>query len=314
MSSAISFEGKVAIITGAGRGLGHAYANELAGRGAAVVINDIGGGDQSAEHAAEAIRSRGGRAVASNSSIALPGTGRELVELATSEFGGVHAVIHNAGMSMSGALADISDEDIELAYGVHVRGAFELLRSAWPVMREQGYGRVLLTSSGAGAFGREYGAVYCSVKAALIGLMRSLALEGAEYGVLVNAIMPYAQTGILNDNPIHGAGDDARRITSAISDLYSADAVPSSAVAPLAAYLCSNRCGISGASFSAGAGHFAEVFTGLTIGWSAGAAQDTASAEEIDANLHLIRDRAGYLMPSSVADEMERLAVLSGAR
>ena len=301
--SAISFTDQTVVITGAGRGLGRGYAMEFARRGACVVVNDIRDGGAAAEAVVHEIEKLGGIAVASSDSVATAEGGRALIDLGQATFGhGISAVIHNAGMSFSAPFDEADDAHMDLLLDVHLRGAFFVLRPAWSIMREQGYGRIVLTSSSAGAFGRESGTIYGAAKAGLIGLSRALAHEGEKHGIISNCVLPYADTGILNDNPLIGAGMTAR-IMGALSRLRK-HGLTIESVVPLVTFMASNACIEGGRAYWACAGRYAEVFTGLTDGWSSGRVEGV-SAEEVAHHLVEIQDRKTFTTPHSIADELE---------
>jgi NAD(P)-dependent dehydrogenase (short-subunit alcohol dehydrogenase family) len=186
--------------------------------------------------------------------------------------------------------------------GVHVLGAFAVLRPAWTHMRERGYGRVVLTTSSAATFGRDAGSVYSAAKGALLGLARALALEGASHGIVVNSLLPYAQTGILTDTPLVG-GPVTERIRVALEQIYERG-LPADDVVPLVAYLASDACSEGGHAYWACAGRYAEAFIGLTEGWDAPASEELDVAD-VARSLPEIQDREVFTVPASIADELE---------
>src|SRR5688572_27426484 len=185
-----AFDGRVAIVTGAGRGLGRAYALELARQGASVVVNDIGG----AGAVVDEIVAAGGRAVASGDSVSTPEGGQAIVDRALDAFGAVDAVLNNAGIVRDRSFAKLERPDLEAVLDVHLRGAFHVSQPAFRAMKERGYGRLLFITSGSGLFGNFGQANYAAAKMGLVGLTRTVAIEGARYGIAANAIAPLANT------------------------------------------------------------------------------------------------------------------------
>ena len=195
------FDGRVAVVTGGGRGLGRSYALLLAEHGAKVVVNDPGGnltGDgtdaAAADEVVREIVAAGGQAVASTDSVATPDGGKAIIDTALDRFGRIDVLVHNAGIVRRAALREMSYDDFETVLDVHLRGAFHVLRPAFPVMCDAGYGRIVLTSSIGGLYGNHGVANYAVAKAGVIGLSNVAALEGAEHGVRSNVIVPAAVT------------------------------------------------------------------------------------------------------------------------
>jgi NAD(P)-dependent dehydrogenase (short-subunit alcohol dehydrogenase family) len=291
----ISFEGRVVIVTGAGRGLGRAYALELARRGARLLLNSTG---ETAEAVAREARALGGVAVAHAGSVAEPGVGAHLVETAVCELGRLDAVIANAGTVLNAPFEETTDDQLDDLYAVHLRGAFALVRAAFPELRVRGGGRVVLTSSASGVFGLPGQAAYGAVKAALVGLCNVVALEGREAGIHVNAVLPMAFT-----NP--GRTASTARLRELLGER--APAMSAEHVAGLVTYLASDACAVSGRAFSAVAGRLAEVVTGVGAGWL-GPVDPSASAEDVAAQLGTITARGGLLFPGALVDEVEAVA------
>lgn len=295
--SEVRFDDRVAVITGAGGGLGRTYALELARRGAQVVVNDLGGatdGTGGATSAADAvvkeIEGAGGTAVANYDSVSTPEGGEAIIQTAIDNFGKADIVINNAGILRDKSFAKLAPADLEAVIDVHLKGAFFVSQPAFRVMKENGYGRFLFTASAAGVFGNFGQTNYGAAKMGLVGLMNVLAVEGARSGIRANTIMPIANTRLTQDllGPL-------------------AEKLAPECVTPLVTYLVSEQCELTHELFSVGGGRFSRVFVGLVPGWNAG--PDAAvSAEDIAANLDAIRGQEGYIVPTSIADEMGLIA------
>jgi NAD(P)-dependent dehydrogenase (short-subunit alcohol dehydrogenase family) len=211
----ISFDEQVAIVTGAGKGLGQAYAEELARRGTRVVVNDVVTGE--ADAVVHAIQSAGGQAAASYDSVATPEGGRAIVATTVDRFGTVDAVVNNAGTFRHRYLEDLTVERVTDVIGVGLLGAFWVTQPAWAVMREKGYGRIVMISSSSGMFSHPGIANYAAAKAGIYGLTRALGAEGTPYGIRVNAILPSGLTQhnlgapVVNGFPIERGGSPISR-------------------------------------------------------------------------------------------------------
>lgn len=297
----IAFDGQVAIVTGAGRGLGRDYALEIARRGGAVAIVDIGRDAESArgwgEMVVEEIEAQGGRAITIEHSVATPEGGAAIVEATMDAFGRVDALIHNAGFLRPAYFGEMSDAAIEDVFGVHVMGAFHVGRPAWRQMQLQGYGRIVLTSSGA-VLGYHASANYAAAKAAMLGLTTALAEEGRAHGIHVNAVLPFAQSSIGKDNPIP---DSAMGMLMAKLGA-NVDRWQPGSVTPLVAYLASRACVPSGRAYSAVAGRYALVAHAVADGWMS--PSGLPSAEEIGDHMAEIEDLARMSVPGSMVEEM----------
>jgi NAD(P)-dependent dehydrogenase (short-subunit alcohol dehydrogenase family) len=300
MTGTISLDGQVAVITGAGRGLGRSYALELARRGAAVIVNDIAG--DAADAVVAEIVAGDGRAAPSYDSVATADGGAAIVQAAVDSFGTVDVVVHNAGAWRNAPFDEMTTENLDPVLDVHLRGAFFVVRPAWPILVAKGYGRIILTSSNVAAFGREQGANYVAAKAALLGLTRALALEGERHGIAANAIMPNAAT---SDERRPMSEEYRARLEAALAPLEGRRTPEM--VAAMVAFLASRECTVTGETFSAGAGRYARVFAGVTEGWTS-APPEPPPAEAILEHLDEIRDRTRYLVPVSVFDEVEAIA------
>ncbi|MBF6170131.1 SDR family NAD(P)-dependent oxidoreductase [Nocardia blacklockiae] len=283
----LRFDDRVAVITGAGRGLGRAYAELLALLGAKVVVNDVGGttrGDvfeaDVAAEAARAIEDSGGEAVANTDSVATAAGGRAIIESALDHYGRLDILIHNAGNVRYGSLTELSYEDFEAVVDVHLRGAFHVVRAGFPVMSEAGYGRIVLTSSIGGLYGNKAVANYAVAKAGVIGLSNVVALEGAEVGVKSNVIVPSALTRM-------AAGID----TSAYPDMRP------ELVAPTVGYLAHETCTLTGELLVSIAGRVARAYLAETPG----VYQPSWTVDEVAARIEEIRntDDSWILPPAS---------------
>lgn len=308
----LRFDDQVAVITGAGGGLGKQYALLLASRGARVVVNDIGGsvtGDGSSNQAADAaaheIRELGGQAVADSHSVASAEGGQAIIDTALSTWGRVDIVINNAGIVRDAPFEDMTAERLEPLLDVHLRGAFHVTRPAWKAMREQGYGRILNTTSAAGILGSGGMSNYGSAKTGLLGFTRVLAAEGADRDIKVNAVAPIAYTRMLThsiDGAASPADAAARAVLDDLTNQYLKKLDPA-LVAPVAAFLTHRDCPVSGEVYTVGAGHVSRFFIGRTKGFYS----PELSIEEVRDNLGQIRDEAGYTVPGGPADEMAEL-------
>jgi NAD(P)-dependent dehydrogenase (short-subunit alcohol dehydrogenase family) len=290
----IRFDGRVAIVTGAGGGLGREHALLLAARGAKVVVNDLGGAVDGtggsagpAERTAKEIEELGGVAVADANTVATPEGGQAIVDTAMEAFGRVDVVVNNAGILRDKAFHNLTPELLDPVLDVHLKGAFHVTRPAWARMREAGYGRVLLTASNAGILGNFGQSNYGAAKMGLVGLARVLAQEGARYGIKVNVLAPIARTRMTEEL----LGPLAPKLDPRL-------------VAPVAAWLVHEDCPVTGEVYSAGGGRVARFFVGLTDGY----ANPELTPEDVRDNLDRIRDETGYTVPTGVADEIGQLA------
>ena len=285
----LGFDGKVAIITGAGGGLGRQHALLLASRGAQVVINDLGGGidgtggsEGPAHTAAKEIESLGGIAVADTHSVASPDGGAAIVKTALDAFGRVDIVINNAGILRDKTFHNMDAELLDPVIDVHLKGAFNVTRPAWVTMREQGYGRVVSTSSAAGIFGNFGQTNYGAAKMGLVGFTRVLAVEGAKYNIKANVIAPLALT----------------RMTEDIMGPMASKVAPEK-VSPVVAFLAHEDCPVSGEIYSVAGGRVARVFIAETRGFY----KDGLTMEDVRDNFDTIRDETGYAVPSNLGEE-----------
>ncbi len=294
----IDFQDRVAVVTGAGGGLGRAYALLLASRGASVVVNDLGGslhGDGSGTNAADTvvqeITSTGGVAVADYNSVAEPEGGAAIIERAVDAFGRIDILISNAGILRDRTLLNMDVDDLRSVISVHLDGAFYVIKPAFRVMKEQQYGRIVLTSSGSGIFGNFGQTNYAAAKAGLVGLMNALKLEGAKYDVLVNAVAPIAHTRMTEEI----LGDMANKFDPA-------------SVAPAVAYLASEENQHTGELWSVGGGSVSRVFTGLCEGYFKHPDHEgPLTVEDVAEHVDDVRLEDGYIVPFSSRDEFAKL-------
>jgi NAD(P)-dependent dehydrogenase (short-subunit alcohol dehydrogenase family) len=287
----LGFDGRVAIVTGAGGGLGRAHALLLAARGAQVVVNDLGGGIDGegtspgpAEQVVAEIEAAGGVAVANTDSVATPEGGQAIVDTALAAFDRVDIVVNNAGIVRDRAFHNVSPADVDPVLDVHLRGGFWVTAPAWRVMRQQGYGRVVFTSSASGILGNFGQASYGAAKMGLIGLTNVLAIEGVRYGINVNAIAPMARTRITQE---------------LLGDLDQANMDPA-LVSPVVAWLAHEDCPVTGEIYTVAAGRVGRFFVGVTPGFF----KPDLTVEDVRDHLDEIRDETGYLVPFDGTGEM----------
>ncbi|MGB0469979.1 MAG: SDR family NAD(P)-dependent oxidoreductase [Ilumatobacteraceae bacterium] len=289
MTEALGFDGKVAIITGAGGGLGRQHALLMASRGALVVVNDLGGAVDgtgsdkgAADKVVDEIKALGGEAVADTNSVATAEGGEAIVQSALDAFGTVDIVINNAGILRDKAFHNMDESLVDPVFDVHLKGAFNVTGPAFRVMRDKGYGRIISTSSAAGIFGNFGQANYGAAKMGLVGFTRVLAVEGARFNIAANAIAPIALTRMTEDL----LGDLGQKLQPDY-------------VAPLVTFLAHESCDATGRVFSVGGGRVAEVFIGECQGFT----DANLSPESVRDNWSTICDRDGYAVPAQIAEE-----------
>ncbi len=246
----IKFDGRVAIVTGAGSGLGHSHALMLAARGAQVVVNDMGGAvdgsggsSSAADRVVAEITAAGGSAVASYENVADPDAALRIARTAVERFGRLDILVNNAGILRDKTFAKMDLADFRAVIDVHLMGSAYCTQAAWPHMRERNYGRIVMTSSGAGMYGNFGQSNYGAAKMALVGLMNVIKLEGARNGILVNTVAPIAAT----------------RMTASLMPQEALPHLQAEFVSAAVAFLCSEDCQASGHVISAGAGYFARA-------------------------------------------------------
>ena len=294
--SLYNFEGRVAVVTGAGRGIGRAYALLLAERGAHVVVNDLGGSIEGdgcdsgpATSVAEQIIENGGSAIANANNIASTEDAERLVASAVDTFGRIDILINNAGIMRWAAMPNIKPADLAAHLDVHVFGTFNTVRSAWPHMQQQQYGRIINTTS-AGMLGLPNNLAYATAKGATVGLTRSLATAGRKYNILANLIAPAAMTrmaGVAGETDPEGTPMDPAM------------------VAPLVAYLAHESCPVTGEIYAAGAGRFSRMFIALTEGYlhtpeSAHGMESLPTIETVADRWSTINDDTRYTIPTDL--------------
>jgi NAD(P)-dependent dehydrogenase (short-subunit alcohol dehydrogenase family) len=294
----VRFDGRVAIITGAGGGLGRSHALLLASRGAKVVVNDLGGafdgtgaGTTMAEKVAEEIRAAGGEAVPNYDGVDTWAGGQAIVKTALDAFGKVDILINNAGILRDKSFMKLDEEDIDKVLTVHLKGAFNVTKAAFPVMRENNYGRIVMTTSATGLYGNFGQANYGAAKLGLVGFMNTLKLEGARYNILCNTIAPIAGT----------------RMTATVMPPDMVEKLKPDYVSPVVAYMCSEDCTDSGVVFVAGAGYFSRAVMvegpGITLD-----AKKGISIEDIRDRLADIKNLEGAQPFNQSNEEIARLS------
>ncbi|CQD13511.1 short-chain dehydrogenase/reductase SDR [Mycobacterium europaeum] len=297
----IDFTGQVAVVTGAGRGLGRLYALDLARRGAAVVVNDVGGSMRGegadsgvADDVVKEITKAGGSAIASYDSVANPAGGQAIIDAALDAFGRLDAVISNAGIFGSAPFEDLSLDDWARMLRVHLDGGFQLSQPAYRVMKDNGGGRFVFISSSAGVFGQPMEAHYAAAKAGLVGLTNVIAIEGEAHGIIANSVMPTGFSRMVTET----VGDEKFLAESGFMQ-----AIRPELVVPLVTFLASSACTFTHRNYSAAAGRYARVFVGLSEGWLADA-RSQPTAEDIQAHLEEISSTEKFLVPASIVDEV----------
>ncbi|MFW5989667.1 MAG: SDR family NAD(P)-dependent oxidoreductase, partial [Desulfosudaceae bacterium] len=281
----ISLDGRVAVITGAGGGLGREYALEFARRGAKVVVNDLGGARDGsgkgsktpAEKVVKEIQDLGGEAVANYDNVATPEGGESIIQAAVKAFGTVDIVVNNAGILRDKSFLKMEPDNWNAVVAVHLNGAYNVTRPAYKIMKEKGYGRIIMTTSGAGLYGNFGQTNYSSAKMGLVGLMNTLKLEGAKYDVKVNTVAPLA----------------ASRLTEDILPPDIFEKMKPEYIVPMVTYLASQECDTSGRIFNAGMGYYnrAAIMTGHTI--QIGDKQNLPTPEDVHKNWDAINSLDG---------------------
>ena len=293
MSDELRYDGKVAVVTGAGGGLGRSHALFLASRGAKVVVNDLGGsvdgsGDGSvspAEQVVAEIKEAGGEAVVDGNNVANRDSAAAIIKTAVDNFGGVDIVINNAGILRDKSFRNMTPELFDPVMAVHLMGTVWVTQAAWEIMREQNYGRIINTSSAAGIFGNFGQTNYGAAKMGIVGFTNVIALEGAKYNIKANILAPGAKTRMTKD------------LLGPMADQFDMDPA---LVTPIVAYLAHEDCPVSSEIYSAAAGRVGRVFIGATPGIF----DKELTVEKVRDNFAQIRSEEGYIVPGNATEEM----------
>ena len=298
MAGEIRYDGQVAIVTGAGAGLGRTYALELGRRGAKVVVNDLGGArdgsgsgsSSAADKVVDEIKAAGGIAVASYDNVATVEGGKNIVKTAMDNYGKVDILINNAGILRDKSFLKMEPENWDAVVAVHLRGAFCVTQPAFAVMRENKYGRIVLTSSTSGIFGNFGQSNYGAAKMGLVGMMNCLKFEGAKYNVTVNTLAPFA----------------ASRLTEDVLPPELFQVAKPEFVTPLVMYLVSSECTESGSIYQAGNTEYSRIAIVSGPSVKLGDANKPATVEEVRDNWQKIRSIEGAKERDSVSTELVR--------
>ncbi|KAM6475423.1 peroxisomal multifunctional enzyme type 2 [Liasis olivaceus] len=295
MSSSLRFDGRVVLVTGAGGGLGRAYALAFAERGASVVVNDLGGdikghgkSSSAADKVVQEIRAKGGKAVANYDSVE---AGEKLVQTALDAFGKIDILINNAGILRDRSFARISDEDWDIIHKVHLRGSFLVTRAAWSHMKNQKFGRIIMTSSAAGIYGNFGQANYSAAKLGLLGLANTLAVEGKKYNIHCNTIAPTAGS----------------RLTQTVMPPDMVDALKPEYVAPLVLWLCHERCQENSGLFEVGAGWVGKLRWERSLGAIVRQKNHLVTPEAVELNWEKICNFDNAQKPQNIQESLVML-------
>ena len=292
------FDGRVALVTGAGNGLGRAHALLLASRGCSVLVNDLGAPADDrgpAQRVADEIIRAGGTALADTHSVSDVAGAAAMVQAVVESFGRIDIVVNNAGILRDKSFLGMTPELVDPVLDVHLKGSLHVTRAAWVHFREQGFGRVVLTSSAAGLFGNPGQANYASAKSGLIGLMNVLVAEGRKYNINTNVISPVAETQMTS----HVIGKLAGLVGPQL-------------VSPLVGYLAHESCDVSGHIYSVGGGRVARVFIGLTQGW--GEPGRAFGIEDVRDHMSEIEDLTHFTIPEGAGEDHLAVRAAAAAR
>lgn len=287
-----NFEGRTALITGAGGGLGREYALLLASRGAQVVVNDLGGAGTtgSAQRVVDEIVAAGGTAIANGDSVSDRAGAKAMVDAAVEAYGQLDIVVNNAGILRDKSFNKMTEPEIDVVIDVHLRGSFYVCLNAWQHMRENNYGRIINTTSNSGLIGNFGQSNYGAAKMGIVGLTRVLAIEGRGRNIHVNAIAPAATT----------------QMTEGLLTPEAAAALSPARVAPVVAWLAHEECGTTGEVISAGGGRVARYFIGLTAGYGS----RDLTVEEVREHWDEARDLSAFTVPETPADELAQFLAM----
>jgi NAD(P)-dependent dehydrogenase (short-subunit alcohol dehydrogenase family) len=299
--SRFDFGGRVVAVTGAGRGIGRAYAVLLASLGAKVVVNDLGGSPagegadtKPANKVVERIAAAGGTAVADFHDISTAEGGQGVVDTALDAFGRIDALVNNAGNMVWAGLPEADLDNLEAHLKVHVKGSFNTARAAWPHMLKQDFGRIVLTTS-IGMFGLPDNLGYATAKASMLGMARSMTASASGHNIRVNCIAPNALTRL--------AGKPGGEAANA--DFRPPPELDPAAVAPMVAYLAHEACDVSGEVYVAGGGRFSRLYVGVTPGYLSPDGSRT-TVDDVADHWAAINDEAGYYVPADPVDFSDR--------
>jgi NAD(P)-dependent dehydrogenase (short-subunit alcohol dehydrogenase family) len=300
MNEDMRFEGKVAVVTGAGGGVGRAYALDLARRGAKIVVNDLGGAtdgtgssEAAASRVAKEIEALGVEAIANFDTVATPEGGKSIVDAALDRFGRCDVLIANAGILRDQSFAKLSQENLHAVLDVHLMGSFATAQPAFQHMKESGEGgKIILTTSASGLFGNFGQANYTAAKMGIWGLMRTLSIEGARSNIQVNCVAPAAKTRLTGGEDENGAFSPG-------------------SVAPLVVALCHESCDITGETFMSGFNWYTRCFMAQAPGWVAPEDQEV-TAEDVVAHWDEVRATEGFREVAHALVSTDRIEEVRG--